>query len=77
MKENILLDKSLKFAARIVKLNKYLIKEKKKQLFQSKQFVPEQALVQMQMKRFTVYQKQILYQNCRFLLRKQQKQNIG
>ncbi len=28
MKENVLLDKSLKFAARIVKLHKYLTKEK-------------------------------------------------
>ena len=28
---SILLDKSLLFAARIIKLNKYLIKEKKKQ----------------------------------------------
>ena len=29
MKENILIDKSISFAARIVKLNQYLIKNKK------------------------------------------------
>ena len=38
MKDNILLDKSLKFAARIVKLHKYLIKEKKETVI-SKQIV--------------------------------------
>ena len=38
MKGNILLDKSLKFAARIVKLHKYLIKEKKEAII-SKQIV--------------------------------------
>ena len=38
MKDNILLDKSLKFAARIVKLHKYLIKEKKETII-SKQIV--------------------------------------
>ena len=36
--ENILLEKSLKFAARIVKLNKYLIKEKKEHII-SKQIM--------------------------------------
>ena len=29
MKDNILIDKSLRFAARIIKLNKYLISDKK------------------------------------------------
>lgn len=38
MKDNILLDKSLNFAARIVKLHKYLIKEKKETII-SKQIV--------------------------------------
>ena len=38
MKENILLDKSLRFAARIVKLHKYLTKEKKETII-SKQIV--------------------------------------
>ena len=38
MKENILLDKSLHFAARIVKLHKYLIKEKKEAVI-SKQII--------------------------------------
>lgn len=38
MKDNILLDKSLNFAARIVKLYKYLIKEKKETII-SKQIV--------------------------------------
>ena len=36
--ENVLLDKSLNFAARIVKLNKYLIKEKKEHII-SKQMI--------------------------------------
>ena len=36
--ENALLDKSLKFAARIVKLNKYLVKEKKETII-SKQII--------------------------------------
>ena len=36
--ENVLLDKSLKFAARIVKLNKYLVKDKKETII-SKQIV--------------------------------------
>ncbi len=38
MKENILLDKSLKFAARTVKLHKHLIKEKKETVI-SKQII--------------------------------------
>ncbi|MBQ8015481.1 MAG: four helix bundle protein [Clostridia bacterium] len=38
MKENILLDKSLEFAARIVRLHKYLIKEKKETII-SKQII--------------------------------------
>ena len=36
--ENVLLDKSLKFAARIVKLNKYLVKDKKETII-SKQII--------------------------------------
>ncbi len=36
--ENVLLDKSLLFAARIVKLNKYLVKEKKETII-SKQII--------------------------------------
>ena len=36
--ENVLLNKSLKFAARIVKLNKYLVKEKKETII-SKQII--------------------------------------
>ena len=36
--DSILLDKSLKFAARIVKLNKYLVKEKKETII-SKQII--------------------------------------
>lgn len=38
MKENVLIDKSVSFAARIVKLNKYLVKEKKEYVI-SKQIV--------------------------------------
>ncbi len=38
MKDNILLEKSLKFAARIVKLYKYLIKDKKQNII-SKQII--------------------------------------
>jgi len=38
MKDNILLDKSLKFAARIVKLHKYLTKEKRETII-SKQII--------------------------------------
>ena len=36
--ENVLLDKSLSFAARIVRLNKYLVKEKKEHII-SKQII--------------------------------------
>ncbi len=38
MRENILLDKSLKFAAKIVKLHKYLLKEKHESII-SKQII--------------------------------------
>jgi four helix bundle protein len=38
MKENILIDKSIDFAARIIKLQKYLIKDKKETII-SKQIV--------------------------------------
>ena len=38
LKENVLIDKSVFFAARIVKLNKYLVKEKKEYVI-SKQIV--------------------------------------
>lgn len=38
LKENVLIDKSVLFAARIVKLNKYLVKEKKEYII-SKQIV--------------------------------------
>lgn len=38
LKENVLIDKSVLFAARIVKLNKYLVKEKKEHVI-SKQIV--------------------------------------
>lgn len=38
LKENVLIDKSVLFAARIVKLNKYLVKEKKEYVI-SKQIV--------------------------------------
>lgn len=38
LKENVLIDKSVSFAARIVKLNKYLVKEKKEYVI-SKQIV--------------------------------------
>ena len=38
MKENVLIDKSVLFAARILKLNKYLVKEKKEYVI-SKQIV--------------------------------------
>ena len=38
MKENVLIDKSIKFAARIVKLQKYLLSEKKESVI-SKQLI--------------------------------------
>ncbi|MBR5190776.1 MAG: four helix bundle protein, partial [Clostridia bacterium] len=38
MKENILIEKSIVFASRIIKLNKYLIKDKKEHII-SKQIV--------------------------------------
>lgn len=38
MKENILIDKSIKFAARIIKLNKFLVKNKKETII-AKQIV--------------------------------------
>lgn len=38
MKENILIEKSIAFASRIIKLNKYLIKDKKEHII-SKQIV--------------------------------------
>ena len=74
---SILLDKSLLFAARIVKLNKYLTKEKKKPLLQSRSSAVPQASEPMQTKQFTVRVRQILSQSSRFLSRKQLKRNIG
>ena len=47
MKENILIDKSIAFASRIIKLHQYLIKTKKKQLSQSRSFVAAPRLVQI------------------------------
>ena len=60
MKENVLIDKSIAFASRIIKLHQYLIKTKKKPLFQSKSSVVEQALVQISMKQIMVRAKPIL-----------------
>lgn len=38
MRDNILIDKSITFAARIIKLNQYLVKDKKEKII-SKQIV--------------------------------------
>ena len=43
MKENLLIDKSIFFASRIIKLHQYLIKTKKKPLYQSRSFAAEQV----------------------------------
>ncbi len=47
MRDNILIDKTILFAARILKLNQYLIKDKKNILYQSKLFVSGLLLVQI------------------------------
>ena len=44
MKENLLIDKSVAFASRIIKLHQYLIKTKKKRSFPSKLFVVVRVL---------------------------------
>lgn len=51
--KNPLLEKSLHFAARIVKLYQYLTKEKKPS-YLSKSYAVEPLSAQMQMKRFMV-----------------------
>ena len=64
MKENLLIDKSIAFASRIIKLHQYLIKTKKKPLFQSKSFVAAQVLAQISTKQITVKAKLISFPRC-------------
>lgn len=61
---SILLDKSLLFAARIIKLNKYLTKEKHEIVIAKQIRLPS---AQMPMKPFTESANQILLQNCIYL----------
>ena len=62
MKGNLLIDKSIAFASRIIKLHQYLIKTKRKRLFQSRSFVVEQALGQISTMQITVRAKRTLFQ---------------
>ncbi len=52
--DNVLLEKSLKFATRIVKLYQYLVKEKKESIISKQIIRSEHLLVQTQMKLFMV-----------------------
>ncbi len=64
--ENALLEKSLHFAARIVKLYQYLSKEKKESII-SKQIIRSgTSSEQMQTKRFTESVKRTLLQSCKY-----------
>ena len=64
MKENILIDKSIAFAARIIKLHQYLIKTKKETII-SKQIVRRAPrLVQISTRQITVRAKLILFLKC-------------
>ena len=80
--ENVLLDKSLNFAARIVKLNKHLIKEKKEHII-SKQIIrsatsiganANEAIYGSSKKDFIA---KISLLSFKYPLKKLQKQNIG
>lgn len=64
--ENPLLEKSLHFAARIVKLYQYLSKEKKESII-SKQIIRSgTSSEQMQTKRFTESVMRTLLQSCKY-----------
>ena len=64
MKENLLIDKPIAFASRIIKLRQYLIKTKKETIV-SKQIVRSgTSSVQTLTKPITVRVKQILFLRC-------------
>ena len=57
---NPLLEKSLKFAARIVKLYQYLVKEKKETIYQNRYYGQERLSALMQTKQLTAQVRQTL-----------------
>ena len=64
MKENILIDKSIAFASRIIKLHQYLIKTKKEAII-SKQIVRSGTSIGANINEaITVKAKLILFQKC-------------
>ena len=74
---SILLDKSLLFAARIVKLNKYLTKEKKETVI-AKQIIRSATSIGANANEAIYGQsKADFIQSFRFLLKKRPKRNIG
>ena len=76
-KENPLIDKSLLFAARIIKLNKYHTKEKHEAVISKQILEVQQVSVRTQTKQFTESVKQILSPNSKFHSKKLPKLNIG
>ena len=64
MRENLLIDKSIAFAARILKLHKYLIRTQKRPSFQSRLSAAVQVLAQISMKQIMARARRILYPNC-------------
>jgi hypothetical protein len=77
MKDNIILEKSMNFSVRIVRLYKYLCDEKKNILCQNNFCVEAQVSEQIFTKLITHRQKKIFYQKCIYHLKKLPKQNIG
>ena len=63
MRDNILIDKSITFAARAIKLHKYLIKTKKETIISKRSFGMEQVSVQTSMRQTMAKVKRTLFLN--------------
>ena len=64
MRENVLIDKSVLFGVRIIKLYQYLIKTKKNRSYPNRSSAAVQVLVQILMRPTTGKAKTILFQKC-------------
>ncbi len=77
MRENILIDKTISFAARIIKLNQYLIKDKKEHII-SKQIVRSGTSIGANINEANYGQsKADFIAKLHIALKKPQKRNIG
>ncbi len=77
MKENVLIDKSIAFAARIIKLNQYLTKDKKEFII-SKQIIRSGISIgQISAKCNMLTGKPTLLPNCKLHSKKRMKRDVG